>query len=43
MAKNRREPSGRERRRLRVQQIIFALIALMIVCVMVVGLFANSF
>lgn len=43
MAKKNREPSGRERRRLRTQQIIFALIALMIVCVMVVGLFANGF
>lgn len=41
MAK-RKEPSGRDRRRLRTQQIIFTLIALMIVCVMVVGLFANN-
>jgi len=41
MAKKKKTLSQRQKRRLRIQQIIFALIALMIILVMVVGLFAR--
>jgi predicted nucleic acid-binding Zn ribbon protein len=41
MANKKKTPSNREQRRLRTQQIIFTIIALMIILVMVVGLFAK--
>jgi predicted nucleic acid-binding Zn ribbon protein len=41
MAKKKKQPTHREKRRLRTQQIIFTLIAIMIILVMVVGMFAR--
>lgn len=40
MAK-KKQPTQREKRRLRTQQIIFTIIAIMIILVMVVGMFAR--
>ena len=41
MARKNKEPSSREKRRLRTQQLIFMGIALMIILVMVVSTFAR--
>lgn len=41
MAKKKRVLSGREQRNMRVQQIVFALIALMIIFVMILSLVAK--
>jgi predicted nucleic acid-binding Zn ribbon protein len=41
MARKKKEPTAREARRLRTQQIIFAVIAVMIIIVMVIGLVAK--
>lgn len=41
MARKKSEPSQREKRSLRVRQLIFMGIALMIIIVMVVGAFAR--
>jgi uncharacterized membrane protein len=37
----KKNPNIREQRRIRVQQVIFSLIALMIILAMVIGLFVN--
>jgi predicted nucleic acid-binding Zn ribbon protein len=41
MAKKKKQPTQRDKRRLRIQQIIFTVIAIMIILVMVVGMFAR--
>jgi predicted nucleic acid-binding Zn ribbon protein len=41
MAKKKKQPTQRDKRRLRTQQIIFTVIAIMIILVMVVGMFAR--
>ncbi len=41
MAKKKKQPTQRDKRRLRTQQIIFTIIAIMIILVMVVGMFAR--
>jgi hypothetical protein len=37
----KKNPNAREQRRIRVQQVIFSLVALMIILAMVIGLFVN--
>lgn len=41
MAQKKKIQSEREKRRLRIQQIIFSIIAIMIILVMVISLFAR--
>jgi t-SNARE complex subunit (syntaxin) len=41
MADKKKRPSSREARKMRIQQIIFTIIAIMIILVMVIGLFAR--
>jgi len=41
MARQKKSPSRREIRRLRIQQILFVILAAMIILVMVIGLFAK--
>jgi predicted nucleic acid-binding Zn ribbon protein len=41
MSDKKKHPSSREARRMRTQQIIFSIIAIMIILVMVIGLFAR--
>jgi predicted nucleic acid-binding Zn ribbon protein len=41
MSNKKKQTSSREARKMRTQQIIFSIIAIMIILVMVIGLFAK--
>jgi hypothetical protein len=41
MARKKKVPSARDARRIRTQQIIFAVIAVMVIIVMLIGLIAK--
>ncbi len=42
MAKKKKTQSNRAARKMRIQQIIFTVIAVMIILVMVIGMFARN-